>query len=308
MVDIGIGRFVVSSTSQARNAVDKVIHYATNSDEVMGDWRNVVCLIADDEDHGLHFERSKEHAYNIDTTTCTINVDKIYLDAYEQVSGPSGEKYPKATEDINKRVERGALFMNYVGHGGELGLAHERVVTITDINSWDNYDNMPVFITATCEFSRFDDPKRVSAGEYVFLNSNGGGISLFTTSRATYAGANFKLNKLIYKYAFQEIDGEHLRMGDVIRLAKNESGNDANTNKFVLLGDPALEIAFPKQKVITATINGISILENIDTINALSEVTITGEMRITSAINSPTSTEYYSRLYSTSQLNTLHWE
>ncbi len=278
MVDIGIGRFVVSSTSQARSAVDKVIHYASNSDEVMGDWRNVVCLIADDEDHGLHFEQSEKHAYNIDTTTCTINVDKIYLDAYEQVSGPSGEKYPKATEDINKRVDRGALFMNYVGHGGELGLAHERVVTITDINSWDNYDNMPVFITATCEFSRFDDPKRVSAGEHVFLNSNGGGISLFTTSRATYAGANFKLNKLIYKYALQEIDGEHLRMGDILRLAKNESGNDANTNKFVLLGDPAMEIAFPKQKVITATINGISILENIDTINALSEVTITGEM------------------------------
>ncbi|MCD4682915.1 MAG: type IX secretion system sortase PorU [Bacteroidales bacterium] len=279
MVDIGIGRFVVSTVSQARNAVDKVIHYATNSDEVMGDWRNVICLIADDEDNNLHFNDAERHATNIDTTTCIINIDKIYLDAYEQVSSPSGEKYPKVTEDINNRVERGALFVNYIGHGGELGLAHERILKIADINSWNNYDNMPVFITATCEFSRFDDPKRTSAGEYVFLNPNGGGISLFTTSRATYAGANYKINKNFYNFALQEIDGEHLRMGDVIRLAKNASGNDQNTNKFVLLGDPALEFAFPKQVVITTKINDISILENFDTIKALSEVSISGEMQ-----------------------------
>jgi len=42
--------------------------------------------------------------------------------------------------------------------------ALERVLEISDIESWKNINNMPVFVTATCEFSRFDDPERTSAG------------------------------------------------------------------------------------------------------------------------------------------------
>lgn len=279
MVDIGIGRFVVSSISQAEDAVNKTIHYAINTDEVMDDWRNIICLIADDEDNNLHFSDAEKIAYQIDTSNQDINIDKIYLDAYEQVSTPSGEKYPKVTQDINTRVDRGALMMNYIGHGGELGLAHERILKIVDINSWNNINNMPVFITATCEFSRFDDAERTSAGEYVFLNPNGGGIALFTTTRATYAGGNLRLNKNINKYALNKFDGEYLRMGDVIRLAKNATGSDENTRKFALLGDPALNFAHPRYNVVTASINNISVYEATDTLKALSEVKITGEMQ-----------------------------
>lgn len=279
LVDIGVGRFVVSSESQAKSAVDKVIHYATNTDVVMNEWRNIICLIADDEDQNLHFRDAETLAYQIDTSNHNINIDKIYLDAYEQVSTPSGERYPQVTQDITNRVERGALLMNYVGHGGELGLAHERILKIADINSWDNLDNMPVFMTATCEFSRFDDPSRTSAGEYVFLNPKGAGISLFTTTRATYAGANLVINKNFMKYMLTKVDGEHYRMGDVIRLAKNQTGSIENRNKFVLLGDPALAFAWPEENVITNKINNVSVQDLTDTVKALSEITIEGELQ-----------------------------
>lgn len=279
MVDLGIGRFVVSNELQAKQAVDKVIHYATKTPIVMGDWRNIICLIGDDEDGNLHFGDAEELAELIDTTNRNLNIEKIYLDAYQQVSTPSGERYPDVTLDINNRVNRGALIVNYVGHGGEGGLAHERIMTITDINSWNNYDNPPVFITATCEFSRFDDPERTSAGEYIFLQPDGGGVALFTTTRATYAGANSALNKNFYLEALiRESDGHYPRMGDIIRVAKNNSGSIQNTAKFMLLGDPALRIAFPEHRVLTATINGINIEDDFDTIQALSKVTITGDM------------------------------
>ncbi len=278
-VDLGIGRFVVSTPQQARSIVDKTIYYATNSDAVMGDWRNIISLIADDEDSNLHFGDAEDLAAIIDTMNQAMNIDKIYLDAYQQVSTPSGERYPDATLDINNRVERGALIMNYVGHGGEGGLAHERIMTINDINSWNNPDNPPVFVTATCEFSRFDDPERTSAGEYISLNPNGGGIALFTTTRATYAGANFDLNRNFYRYALKRENGKYLRMGDIIRSAKNASGSVENKSKFMLIGDPALRIAFPQENVITAKVNGISINETIDTVNALSKVTISGEIQ-----------------------------
>ncbi len=294
LLDIGVGRFVVSTVQQAESAVDKTIHYATNPDETKGDWRNIICLIADDEDGNLHFKQTEEIATQIDSSNHNINLDKIYLDAYQQESTPSGQRYPKVTEDINNRIARGALIINYVGHGGEGGLAHERIMTISDINSWTNYNTLPVFLTATCEFSRFDDPERVSAGEYVFLNPNGGAVSLFSTSRATYSNGNSALNQNFFKYALKRFNGEYLRMGDIIRLAKNETGSPDNKEKFVLLGDPALKFAFPENNVATAKIMNISVQQETDTIQALSKINISGEMQ---DINGNKMTNFNGTLY-----------
>lgn len=278
MIDLGIGRFVVKTEAEAKNAVDKVIHYATSSSDCMGPWRNTVCLVADDEDSNLHLEDAEELATLIESLNSNINLDKIYLDAYQQASTPGGERYPDANLDINRRIRKGTLMLNYVGHGGEAGWAHERVLEIADINSWNNYDQMTIFVTATCEFSRFDDPGRTSAGEFVFLNPSGGGIALFTTTRATYAGSNSGLNKSFYKYALSREDGSYRRMGDIIRLAKTESGSNDNGRKFILMGDPALMPAFPEYTVKATKINNSPLVEGGDTITALSEVTISGEV------------------------------
>ena len=70
------------------------------------------------------------------------------------------------------------FLINYSGHGGELGWSKERILEVGQINKWENENNLPLFVTATCEFSRFDDPARTSAGEYAFLNKNGGAIAL----------------------------------------------------------------------------------------------------------------------------------
>ena len=152
----------------------------------------------------------------ITTSHPVYNIDKIYLDAYTQVSTPGGNRYPEVNDAINKRVEKGALIINYVGHGGEVGWSHERVLEVPDIKEWKNLNNMPVFVTATCEFSRYDDPERISAGEYAFLNPNGGGIALFTTTRLTYAGSNFVLTSNFFTNAFQRINGNYHKMGDLI--------------------------------------------------------------------------------------------
>jgi hypothetical protein len=140
------------------------------------------------------------------------------VDAYEQVSTPAGQRAPLVNNAINERLEKGTMVFNYSGHGGEVGLGHERFLTLADINSWTNYDNLSVFITATCEFSRYDDPTRISAGEQVFLNKKGGGIALFSTARATYAGANLALNMAIYENnMFEKTDGKYPWFGDIIR-------------------------------------------------------------------------------------------
>ena len=271
-LDLGVGRLPVMNITEATQAVDKILHYCSNSDSVKNDWRNVACFVADDGDGNLHMNQVEDLTDMISAQHPVYNIDKIYLDAYNQISTPGGQRAPEVNEAINKRMDKGALIVNYTGHGGELGWAHERVLEVPDIRAWTNIDNMPVFVTATCEFSRYDDPERISAGEWVFLNPNGGGIALFTTTRPTFAGSNFALATNFYNVAFNKVDGEYLRMGDLILEAKNNTSSSANTRKFVLLGDPALKMAYPKINVVTTTISN-------DTLMALSEITISGEVR-----------------------------
>ena len=279
-LDIGVGRFPVATIEQARSAVEKVMHYCSNDDRVKNDWRNVVTFVGDDQNEGgnLFIEDSEDLARIVETTYKNYNVDKIYSDAYTMVSTPGGARYPEVNEVINKRVEKGSLIMNYVGHGGEVGWAHERILEVPDIKNWRNLENMPVFVTATCEFSRFDDPERVSAGEWVFLNNQGGGVALFTTTRLTFAGTNKSLLVNFYNNAFKKTAGNYMKLGDLLRVAKAGMGTSPNIHAFVLLGDPAMQMAYPALKVVTTSINTHIPSTVPDTLKALSEVTITGEV------------------------------
>jgi len=280
-LDIGIGRFPVQTVEEARQAVDKSIIYMSKENLLpegsnqtpgnisnMGDWRNVVCFVADDEDGNLHISQAEYLANMVDTIDRDYNIDKIYFDAYLQQTNAGGQRYPEVNMAINNRVQKGALIVNYTGHGGELGWGHERVLEVAEINAWKNKYNMPVFVTATCEFSRFDDPKRTSAGEYVFLNPNGGGVALFSTTRLAFANTNFALNKSFYSYVFKKTNNEYPSLGELMRLSKNAIGNISSIRNFVLLGDPALKLAYPEFNVVTTLIP--------DTFKALSKVTIEG--------------------------------
>jgi len=177
-----------------------------------------------------------------------------------------------------------------VGHGNENGLAHERVVKTEDINSWNNNGKLPLFITATCEFSRFDDMEiniisgemtgKTSAGEMVLLNKNGGGIALMSTTRLVYSAPNYTLNRNIFDCAFdRDSEGNTLALGDIIRIAKNRTGNGPNKRNFTLLGDPALKLAFPWHgNVITDSVNNVAVPGNADSLKALSTITIAGHV------------------------------
>lgn len=279
LLDIGIGRFPVNSPEEANNVVDKIIHYSSSRD-CLNDWRNMVAFIADDEDQNDHIRQAENVSSLINQSNPVYNIDKIYLDAYQQESGSGGQRYPQVNLDINSRIERGALMMNYAGHGGEQSLALERVITIPEINEWKSFDNMPLFMTATCEFSRFDNPDFTSAGEYVILNPTGGGIALFTTVRLTFSSANANLNKNIMDTIFSKPNGVHLRLGDIFRIGKNAptTGSSFNNRSFALLGDPAMMLAFPDYNVETTSINVNGAITPTDTLSALDLVTVQGKI------------------------------
>jgi len=259
--------------------IDKIIKYDIGENR-FGDWRLKLGFAADDEDSNTHINQSDDIAEFVRNTYPVYNQQKVFFDAFEQVSTPGGDRYYDASNAINNNLQSGQLMLNYLGHGGPKGWAQERVLKISDIDTWTNTDHYPVLVTATCTFTGYDDPNVVSAGEYAIRKKNGGCVALFTTVRAVYANQNKVLADVIFENIFEVENQQSLRLGDILSKAKNSitsSGTISNSRKFSLIGDPSMKIAVPTQKVVTTEINGKAVNNAvIDTIGALDEVTITG--------------------------------
>ncbi len=299
LVDIGIGRLPISSVEQANSVVSKILRYdqmqnlgtsgsscTATGDGGLADWRTHVLFASDDQEgenfeNTIHLGQSETLAQRVVNEHPTLNVDKVYLDAYQQVTTPGGERYPQANTDLREAVEKGLLLVNYIGHGGEVGWAHERFLDNTTILGWTNGDRLPLFMTATCEFTRWDDPARTSAGEYVLLNPDGGGIGLMTTSRLAYSIQNFNLGGYFYDHVFQTTEelGRSQRLGDIYRRTKRDiagvDSNSFNHMNFCLMGDPSMQLALPRNEITITTVTD-TLGNALDTLKALATVRIRG--------------------------------
>jgi len=290
LIDIGIGRFPVSTISEADVLVDKVERYYEMSS--FGSWRNDVVFIADDGDAldgNTHMWQADSLANYVSDNYEEMNIQKIYLDNYKQESTSGGPRSLDAQTAINNRIKKGALLVNYTGHGGPLGWTQERILEIDQIQEWDNSDNLPLFMTATCKFSYFDNPEEKSAGEFVLLNPEGGSIALLSTTRLVLSGPNYNLNTKFIETIFQKKEGYFPRLGDVFKSTKVLSGSSINNWNFTLLGNPALRLAYPEFEVKTLSIN--------DTLKALGEVTIEGQIENDGILLSNFNGTIYSTVY-----------
>jgi hypothetical protein len=280
MVDIGIGRIPASSKADADIVVNKIRSYLSPS--TIGSWHSQLSFIADDQDNNVHMTQSDDLATFVSNNYPLYNIEKIYFDAYPQITTAQGHRYPGVTDAINNRANQGALIMNYTGHANARWLSHEKVLMVSDIQSWRNFERLPLFVTATCEYSRFDDFVFKSAGEHILFSPKGGGVGLVTTTRIVYSYPNFVLNRNFFQTVFErnmlDLNGPtagYYRLGDVVRITKNMTGGDNKLN-FMLLGDPALRLHYPSGEVLVSEINGTPVSAQLDTLKALSRVVIKG--------------------------------
>ncbi len=276
-LDIGIGRFPVNTIAEAEQVVEKIIHYKTNKSSSA--WKNELTFVADDEDTNLHL-RDAEQVIGINTIENKdyYNIDKIYLDSYKQENAAGGDRYPDVVDAILRKLFTGTFFIDYTGHGGPSNWAQERVFNIQDIKNLKNKDKLPLFMTATCDFSPFDNPKIISAGESLLLNPEGGAIAMLSTTRVVYSNSNKEMNKALMNHLFQKVNGRMPTIGEILQQAKNEATSNRNNRKFVLLGDPAMTLEYPKYEVVTTKINGHTI-SIPDTLKALSKVNFEGAIK-----------------------------
>lgn len=316
-IDMAVGRLTVVSLIQAQKVVEKIINYqkknvpisavqnctsGSNEGSSYGGWRNKLCFISDDIDENWEadfFVHTENVMDSIEANHPTFNIAKIHMDAYKQTSVSGGERYLDGTEVLRRTIEEGVLITTYEGHGGEVGWGSERFLDLSTINGWTNKNRLTVMLTATCEFTKYDDPSRTSAGELCLLNPNGAAVALFTTTRPVFQGSNKQLISAFFEEVFiKNSDGSPRTLGEIYIETKNNSRviGDNNSRRFCLIGDPALNLAFPKQNVVTTEVNNVPVNLAIDTLKALSKVSIKG---FVSDVNGTLISDYNGIVYPT---------
>lgn len=282
--DVAVGRLPARTPDEAKTLVDKIISYAQN--EYAGPWQNEICMMGDDGNDNSHMKTADKVATMIESTYPNYNVDKIYWDAYQRTSSSTGYSYPDVTRLIKQQLQNGALMMNYCGHGAAYAMSHELVMKLTDFESQQsNY--LPLWMTASCDIMPFDGQEE-NIGETVMLNSKGGGIAFFGTTRTVYATYNEVMNLAFTKHVLTP----GMAIGEAVRLAKCElveKSSDLTCNKlqYTLLGDPALQLNTPQQKMVVDSINGMPATQGIK-LAAGSIVKITGHVEL----NNETDTDF----------------
>lgn len=279
LIDIAVGRMLANTTTQADELVNKVMDY--KNIKSYGSWRNNIVVVADDADKDSDSSlqvRINNMADTIIGQKPFLNYEKVLLDAYVQETSAGGSRYPKARKDVFEYFEKGALMVNYLGHGGEDGLSQERIWEKSDGQNLANRYRYPLFITITCEFSRFDNPFRPTAGEYVYWNPKGGAISMITTVREIFQSTGENFNDVLAKYLFSYGSDQYVSMAEALRLAKNNFG--ARTDIVFYLGDPALKLAIPAPRINLTKVNDVVLggAAPIDDLKSLAYVKLSGEV------------------------------
>lgn len=278
-LDIAVGRIVANNAQQAKTLVDKIVAY--DSKAAFGAWRNNIVLISDDADvygaAGSGLQQTLDNiSEDINDHKPFYNIKKIYSDAYQQEYTSGGQRYPEVNEAITQNIEVGALVVNYFGHGGENGLSSEYIVTREDIKNWRNADKLNLFVTVTCEFTRFDNPLHRSPGELILLNENGGAVAMISTIRTIPVSTGTTFNQSIVPYLFNYND-HNKSAAEAVRKAKNSISSSARRVIFYF-GDPAMQLAIPAPEIQLTAINGHPVNQAQDTLKALGKVNITGQV------------------------------
>ena len=302
-VDVGVGRFTVTTPAQARDAVDKVITYMDNAEA--GAWKNTILMLGDDGDNNQHMNDAERVAQMLQNNYPDYMVKRVYWDAYPMEVTSTGNSYPAVRKRLLELFNEGALMVNYSGHGSPDVLSHELVIGKADMEQLRS-PRLPVWVTVSCDITPFDN-STLSFGEYAFLNPEGGAIALMTSTRTTYSEQNRRINYLFSNYVFaSDEQNRRNRLGDAIRKTKcslisnsNSSLQDVSTNKlnYLLLGDPALIIGNADYAMTVDEINGISTAADREiTLKAGAKVTVKGHVN---GLNGARATDFNGVMHAT---------
>lgn len=256
-VDVAVGRYPVSTSAQLDRMLDKLQSYLRY--RTPGIWQNRMLLVADDERTLSDTAREPEHTVQVETLAQTrvpkaLDKVKVYLVNYPRnVFG----KKPEATEAFIEEFNRGALMTTYTGHGDQSTMSQEEVFVTQKIADLRNEERYTIFSTFSCTVSRFDLISGASLTELLLDYEGGGAVTTFASGGLVFGSPSAVLNQVwigeIYgtPHVIPTFARDPRPLGLAALTAKGITGGSLreNNEKYVLLGDPALEVRFGRRLV-----------------------------------------------------------
>ncbi|HKK09867.1 MAG TPA: C25 family cysteine peptidase, partial [Bacteroidales bacterium] len=252
-MDIAVGRIPVATREEAAMFNQKLINY--NQDR--GDFQISMSLVADDEDAGVHMNIQEETFAIVDDYAKSMNIHKIYLDQYPQETQGEQQVSPLAQQALAGAFERGDIILDFMGHGGHSGWAHEQMLTVDVVNSLEN-EHYPFVLFPSKQ--NFYHPETASLAEQLLIQQNGAIACLSSTENSfSQSWNNFK--SLLHQAVFEEGIVTH---GLAMKYAYNH-GYGTSVGSYCLLGDPLMSFPFPANEILTESINETDV-ESVDTL------------------------------------------
>lgn len=282
LLDIAVTRIPTYSLSDLENYLQKLTDYLQNP-TTRGPWLGKIVFFSDYKDGGEHTRQAEQLATQIAQQIPYLDMAKIYLDRYPAQPRASGLVFPEAQQALLAQLNQGAFIAHYVGHGNEYTLQGFEFFPIAVVRQLMNTHRYLFFVTATCEWSKWDAPSIRSGGiEALFLPQRGA-IGLLTSTRKVFSSLNFALSQNFYQELSEEIGPQRIvRLGHLMQGTKNRSwggGMAINTRSYAFLGDPLLPLGTPMYNVRVTEIGiGPPSATQPDTLRPLRPVRIQGEI------------------------------
>ncbi len=253
-LDMALGRLPANSVDDVRAYAAKLAAYGTIASA--GAWRNRLLFVADDE-HGENNEVTGfEMTHSQDTeeliqthVPAAFETQRLYSFEYPSVYNPAVRvmEKPLAEARLVEALNEGVGLVNFLGHGNNTTWTHEYIFNAPRHFPLLQGNGKPaVFIAATCSWAEVDLPIGEAFPQQLVNMEEGGAIGVLAATRKTggFSNLNFVDDLFTVFFSRDATSGRHLAMGEAVRLAKNE-GYDSNRRKYVWLGDPSLQPAFP---------------------------------------------------------------
>jgi len=241
------GRIPVGDAAAALDVVrNKIILYERGAP--LGEYRNRVMLIADDNYQGpledgldfLHLEQTSI----LDSVYTAPHMDRVYVYLHTYPT-EAGYTKPAAKADIKNNINNGVAMFNYIGHGSPFKLSDESVFLDTDVGTLTNTTRLPIFVAASCDIGKFNDPTVQSLGERLLITPGRGAIAVVSATELALSSQNAALNQVLYGELFRRgADGQYDEtVSEALLGAKSGS---LNSQKYELIGDAATRPNLPR--------------------------------------------------------------
>lgn len=259
-LDLAVGRVPVQTPAQAQDYLAKVAAYENPA--LAGEWRGRVVLTADDHlqrghtndldpisrGHTTDSERLGQAMASVEPA---VGVDRVYLLDYPI---NSSFRKPEAAQDVLAMINRGALMVNYVGHGSSNQWADEVLLQTSDALSRIQNKNRTGLLNAfSCTVGRFESLSSEGMSEQFVKRADVGSIGAVSATRESFPIPNIALATAFYSRVFlrDSATGRSATVGEALRDAKNawETSDNLNDMKYALLGEPVLLLRKPLLKV-----------------------------------------------------------